>query len=43
VLHLHDSSGDVVVPEAFPELDPSECVAVPSWVCDTQVLGIDTH
>jgi hypothetical protein len=32
VLHLHDSSGDVVVPEAFPELDPSEGVAVPSWV-----------
>jgi hypothetical protein len=30
VLHLHDSSGDVVVPEAFPELDPSEGVAVPS-------------
>jgi hypothetical protein len=32
VLHLHDSSGDVVVPEAFPELDPSEGVAVSSWV-----------
>jgi hypothetical protein len=32
VLHLHDSSGDVVVPKAFPELDPSEGVAVPSWV-----------
>jgi hypothetical protein len=30
VLHLHDSSGDVVVPEAFLELDPSECVVVPS-------------
>jgi hypothetical protein len=32
VLHLHDSSGDVVVPEAFLELDPSEGDAVPSWV-----------
>jgi hypothetical protein len=32
VLHLHDSSGDVVVPEAFSELGPSEGVAVPSWV-----------
>jgi hypothetical protein len=31
-LHLYDSSGDVVVPEAFPELDPSEGVAVPNWV-----------
>jgi hypothetical protein len=32
VLHLHDSSEDVVVPEEFPKLDPSEGVAVPSWV-----------
>jgi hypothetical protein len=32
VLHLHDSSGDVVVPEVLPELDPSEGIAVPSWV-----------
>jgi hypothetical protein len=32
VLHLHHSSGDVVVPEALPKLDPSEGVAVPSWV-----------
>jgi hypothetical protein len=32
VLHLHHSSGDVVVPEALPELDPSEGVTVPSWV-----------
>jgi hypothetical protein len=32
VLHLHDSSGDVVVLEAFLELDPSEGIAVPSWV-----------
>jgi hypothetical protein len=32
VLHLHHSRRDVVVPETFPELDPSESVAVPSWV-----------
>jgi hypothetical protein len=32
VLHLHPSSRDVVVPEMLPELDPSEGVAVPSWV-----------
>jgi hypothetical protein len=32
VLHLHHSSRDVVVPEALPELDPSEGVAVPSRV-----------
>jgi hypothetical protein len=32
VLHLHHSSRDVVVPETHPELDPSEGVAVPSWV-----------
>jgi hypothetical protein len=32
VLHLHDSSGDMVVPEALPELDPSEGVAIPCWV-----------
>jgi hypothetical protein len=32
VLHLHHSSRDVVVPETLPELDPSEDVAVPSWV-----------
>jgi hypothetical protein len=32
VLHLHHSSGDVVVPETLPELDLSEGVAVPSWV-----------
>jgi hypothetical protein len=32
VLHLHHSSGDVVAPEGLPELDPSEGVAVPSWV-----------
>jgi hypothetical protein len=32
VLHLHHSSRDVVVPETLPELDPSESVAVPSWV-----------
>jgi hypothetical protein len=32
VLHLHDSSGDVVAPETLPELDPSEGVAVSSWV-----------
>jgi hypothetical protein len=32
VLHFHHSSRDVVVPEALPELDPSEGVAVPSWV-----------
>jgi hypothetical protein len=32
VLHLHHSSRDVVVPETLPELDPSEGVAVPSWV-----------
>jgi hypothetical protein len=30
VLHLHHSSGDVVVPETLPELDPCEGVAVPS-------------
>jgi hypothetical protein len=30
VLHLHNSSRDVVVPEALPELDPSEGIAVPS-------------
>jgi hypothetical protein len=32
VLHLHHSSGDVVVHEALPKLDPSEGVAVPNWV-----------
>jgi hypothetical protein len=32
VLHLYHSSRDMVVPEALPELDPSEGVAVPSWV-----------
>jgi hypothetical protein len=32
VLHLHHSSRDVVVPEMLPELDPSEDVAVPSWI-----------
>jgi hypothetical protein len=32
VLHHHHSSRDVVVPETLPELDPSEGVAVPSWV-----------
>jgi hypothetical protein len=32
VLHLHHSSRDVVVPEALPELDPSDGVVVPSWV-----------
>jgi hypothetical protein len=32
VLHLHHSSRDAVVPEMLPELDPSEGVAVPSWV-----------
>jgi hypothetical protein len=32
VLHLHHSSRDVVVPETLPELDPSEGVAVSSWV-----------
>jgi hypothetical protein len=32
MLHLHHSSRDVVVPETFPELDPSEGVMVPSWV-----------
>jgi hypothetical protein len=32
VLHLHHSSRDVVVPETFPELDPSEGVAILSWV-----------
>jgi hypothetical protein len=32
VLHLHHSSGDVVAPETLPELDPSEGVAVLSWV-----------
>jgi hypothetical protein len=32
VLHLHHTSRDVVVPETLPELDPSESVAVPSWV-----------
>jgi hypothetical protein len=32
VLHLHHSSRDVVVHEALPELDPSEGVAVLSWV-----------
>jgi hypothetical protein len=31
-LHLHHSGRDVVVPETLPELDPSEGVAVPSWV-----------
>jgi hypothetical protein len=31
-LHLHHSSRDVVVPETLSELDPSEGVAVPSWV-----------
>jgi hypothetical protein len=30
VLRLHHSSRDVVVPEMFPELDPSEGVAIPS-------------
>jgi hypothetical protein len=32
VLHLHHYSGDVVALETLPELDPSEGVAVPSWV-----------
>jgi hypothetical protein len=32
VLHLHHSSRDVVAPETLPKLDPSEGVAVPSWV-----------
>jgi hypothetical protein len=32
VLHLHHPSRDVVVPETLPKLDPSESVAVPSWV-----------
>jgi hypothetical protein len=32
VLHLHHSSGNVVAPEALLELDPSEGVAVSSWV-----------
>jgi hypothetical protein len=32
VLHLHHSSRDVVVPKMLAELDPSEGVAVPSWV-----------
>jgi hypothetical protein len=32
VLHRHHSSRDVVVPEALPELDPGEGVAVPCWV-----------
>jgi hypothetical protein len=32
VLHLHHSNRDVVTPETLPELDPSESVAVPSWV-----------
>jgi hypothetical protein len=32
VLHLHHSSRDVMVPKPLPELDPSESVAVPSWV-----------
>jgi hypothetical protein len=32
VLHLNHSSGDVVDPEAFLELDPSKGIAVPSWV-----------
>jgi hypothetical protein len=32
VLHLHHSSRDVVVPETLPELDPSESIAVLSWV-----------
>jgi hypothetical protein len=32
VLHLHHSSGYVVAPETLPKLDPSEGVAVPSWV-----------
>jgi hypothetical protein len=32
VLHLHHSSRDVVAPETLPELDPSEGVAVPSWI-----------
>jgi hypothetical protein len=32
VLHLHDSSRDVVVPEMLPELGPSEGVTVPGWV-----------
>jgi hypothetical protein len=32
VLHLHHTSRDVVVPETLLELDPSESVAVPSWV-----------
>jgi hypothetical protein len=32
VLHLHHSSRDVVVPETLPKLDPSESVAVPSWI-----------
>jgi hypothetical protein len=32
VLHLYDSSRDVVVPETLPELEPSEDVTVPRWV-----------
>jgi hypothetical protein len=32
VLNLHQSSGDVVAPETLPELDPSEGVAVRSWI-----------
>jgi hypothetical protein len=32
VLHLHHSSRDLMVPKPLPELDPSESVAVPSWV-----------
>jgi hypothetical protein len=32
VLHLHHSSRDVVAPKTLPKLDPSEGVAVPSWV-----------
>jgi hypothetical protein len=32
VLHLHHSSRNMVVPKTLPELDPSEGVAVPSWV-----------
>jgi hypothetical protein len=31
-LDLHHSSRDVVAPKMLPELDPSEGVAVPSWV-----------
>jgi hypothetical protein len=39
VLHLHHSSRDVVVPEMLPKLDPSESVAVPSWIGVPPVKG----